>query len=76
MDQIVGGLNPMEYRRSLGLFNSDSRLRPHLRITVMCKCLTLFPPPEGGGGCDGGVPLVTIADTDQQKMLGFDKYGT
>lgn len=33
-------------------------------------------PPERGGGCDGGVPLVTIADTDQQKMLGFDKYGT
>lgn len=24
----------------------------------------------------GGVPLVTITDTDQQKMLGFDKYGT
>ena len=24
----------------------------------------------------GWVPLVTIADTDQQKMLGFDKYGT
>ena len=45
MDQIVGGLNPMEYRRSLGLFNSGSRLRPHLRITVMCKCLTLFSPP-------------------------------
>ena len=21
-------------------------------------------------------PLVTIADTGQQKMLGFDKYGT
>ena len=21
-------------------------------------------------------PLVTIADTAQQKMLGFDKYGT
>ena len=80
MDQIVGGLNPMEYRRSLGLFNSGSRLRPHLRITVMCKCLTLFSSPERGGGCaegtDGGVPLVTIADTDQQKMLGFDKYGT
>ena len=36
--------------------------------------------PERGGGCaegaDGGVPLVTIADTYQQKMLGFDKYGT
>ena len=31
MDQIVGGLNPMEYRRSLGLFNSGSRLRPHPR---------------------------------------------
>ena len=27
-------------------------------------------------GTDGWVPLVTIADTDQQKMLGFDKYGT
>lgn len=29
--------------------------------------------PERGGGCaegtDGGVPLVTIADTDQQKSL-------
>ena len=36
--------------------------------------------PEMGGGCAegaaGGVPLVTIADTYQQKMLGFDKYGT
>lgn len=21
-------------------------------------------------------PLVTITDTDQQKMFGFDKYGT
>lgn len=31
MDQTVGGLNPMEYRRSLGLFNSGSRLRPHPR---------------------------------------------
>ena len=36
--------------------------------------------PERGGGCAeaaaGGAPLVTIADTYQQKKLGFDKYGT
>lgn len=32
--------------------------------------------PESGGSCDGGVPLVTITDTAQQKKLGFDKYGT
>ena len=36
--------------------------------------------PERGGGCaegaDGGVPLVTIADTAQQKKFDFDKYGT
>lgn len=25
---------------------------------------------------DGGTPLVTIADTDQQKKFDFDKYGT
>ena len=36
--------------------------------------------PEMGGGCaegaDGGTPLVTIADTAQQKKFDFDKYGT
>ena len=36
--------------------------------------------PERGGVCaegtDGGVPLVTIADTAQQKKFDFDNYGT
>lgn len=36
--------------------------------------------PERGGGCaegaDGGIPLVTMTDTEQQKKFTFDKYGT
>lgn len=36
----------------------------------------MVTPPKRGGGCAKGIPLVTITDTDQQKMLSFYKYGT
>ena len=50
-----------------------------MKLIMNTRRMTTASPERGGGcaeGADGGVPLVTIADTYQQKMLGFDKYGT
>ena len=53
--------------------------RMKMKLIMNTRRMTIASPERGGGcaeGADGGTPLVTIADTDQQKMLVFDNYGT